>query len=485
MYSTKNAVGRGTMNMHELSLTNEQRTALMITFESKLMDVSEPGEREEERWMGNNGFVEIDLATNKPVFTWWALDWVLVKETQTLKPPAPGSVTSIWDFFHLNSVDKDVEGNYIISARYPSCIYKISGVDGHIIWRLGGIYSDFTLDGFNFSSQHNARILSHTPDTTVLSFLNNAADGVSSTASRSAAMIVSLDMPSMTASLLHEFPRPDGELSQLRGSVQVLENGNTFVSWSENGYVTEFTPAGDIVLSGIFASHRCVTYRAYKYNFTAQPAEPPVVKAFAYGPAPSSPAVTAFYASWNGATEVAEWRFYGGNGDSDAFEHVGSASRRGFETQFMVAGWTAYVYAQALAADGTVLGQTALEAVVLPRAWADMEGTVAHKETGIVVEASSEMTETEMNQKPVEEAEEVDGDEDDGQASVPLDASGDDAMWSLRHGVGEPIRSPLGMMTVALITSFVGAGLYTCLRRRARRRNGAGFAPLKNEFSDA
>lgn len=39
-----------------------------------------------------------------------------------------------WDYFHINSVDKDAGGNYLISARDACAIHKVNGTDGEIIW---------------------------------------------------------------------------------------------------------------------------------------------------------------------------------------------------------------------------------------------------------------------------------------------------------------------------------------------------------------
>ena len=57
---------------------------------------------------------------------------------------------------HMNSVDKNDDGDYMISARYTNAIYKISEKDGSLLWTLGGLNSDFELEkGFNFSRQHD------------------------------------------------------------------------------------------------------------------------------------------------------------------------------------------------------------------------------------------------------------------------------------------------------------------------------------------
>ena len=94
----------------------------------------------------------------------------------------------------MNSVDKDANGDYMVSARHTDCMYKISGTDGHVIWRLGGDESSFVLDGFNFSKQHDARFIEQNATTTLVSFLNNASGGVqNATSSHSTAYLVALE----------------------------------------------------------------------------------------------------------------------------------------------------------------------------------------------------------------------------------------------------------------------------------------------------
>jgi len=55
---------------------------------------------------------------------------------------------------HINAVDKDSHGDYLVSSRHTSTIFKIAGLSspsgttpGTIIWRLGGKKSSFpTMD---------------------------------------------------------------------------------------------------------------------------------------------------------------------------------------------------------------------------------------------------------------------------------------------------------------------------------------------------
>lgn len=59
---------------------------------------------------------------------------------ESVLPINPGQAGSgynssdAWDYFHINSVDKDADVNYLISARDACAIHKINGTDGEIIW---------------------------------------------------------------------------------------------------------------------------------------------------------------------------------------------------------------------------------------------------------------------------------------------------------------------------------------------------------------
>ena len=127
--------GNEMMNMHEFT-TTEQGTALMVTFRSafhKVIETMEQSEHDQDRisgWVGNNGFREVDLATGDIIFEWWALNHVDPYDSLVSHEHMPGAEHSPWDFFHLNSIDKNNDGDYLISSRYLNSIFKISGSDG-------------------------------------------------------------------------------------------------------------------------------------------------------------------------------------------------------------------------------------------------------------------------------------------------------------------------------------------------------------------
>jgi hypothetical protein len=171
----------------------------------------------------------------------------------------------------------------MISARHTDCIYKISGVDGHIIWRLGGDESSFVLDGFNFSKQHDARFIEQNATTTVISFLDNAVGGKhNATASHSTAYLVALEttIQPMVARVVRRWNRPDGNLTRARGNVQLLPGGNTFTAWSGNAYITEHTFDGDLLLEARFAStdRTSTTSRPIRANLRHSKLKPMVLR---------------------------------------------------------------------------------------------------------------------------------------------------------------------------------------------------------------
>ena len=138
-------------------------------------------------------------------------------------------------------------GDYLVSMRYTSTIYKVSGRDGSVTWRLGGKKSDFIQD-FNFSSQHHASFYEYNDTVTIISFLDNASDEQNrqpATSRTSSIKVVALheNATPKRAELLQQFDRPDGLLTKVRGSAQRLPNKGFFAGWSDDGYVSEFTSA--------------------------------------------------------------------------------------------------------------------------------------------------------------------------------------------------------------------------------------------------
>lgn len=274
----------------------------------------------------------------------------------------------------MNSMDKDTYGNYLVSGRATNTIYYIAPT-GEIIWRLGGPSSDFE-QNFNFSRQHHARVRRQSPKNMVISFFDNAADDSGKwepTAEQSGLNIVGLEFDKMTASLYHRMPRPDGGLSEAKGNVEYLSNGGVLGGWGENAYMSEYiNPGGEKVYEASFASKRFANYRAYKMEFVGNPKTKPITKAFVSTNSRGS-LRTNIYVSWNGATEVARWRFYSRSVSrgNEKVTPIGEVVKTGFETSFLALGFHPIVFAEGVDMFGNSLGNSTLEVTDIPAGFHD------------------------------------------------------------------------------------------------------------------
>ena len=270
---------------------------------------------------------------------------------------------------HINSVEKTSDGNYLVSSRHMCSIFKISKDEGAVIWRLGGPKSSFEMGpGAIFSFQHHARIMKENGTMTIISLLDNGAGSWPNAVRRSPysrGLIVALDHSTspMSARLLRSFDNPDRRTAIAKGSMQRLPNGNMLVGWGQAGALSEVTPDGKLVLHAKFSTPGVASYRAYKYNYTATPEDPPDL--WTYSLDPSSPMV--FYVSWNGATEVHSWNFYTcDTSGADYAAHVGSELKKGFETIHHSSQSHAWTFAEAVSIDGKSLANSTCISTFVP-----------------------------------------------------------------------------------------------------------------------
>ncbi|MBV8280094.1 MAG: aryl-sulfate sulfotransferase [Verrucomicrobia bacterium] len=136
---------------HEFLISPED-TALITVYNAVPRDLSSVGGSARGQLI--EGVVqEIDIASGRVIFEWHSLDHVGIEESYQ---PLPTSSATAWDYFHLNAVSIDQDGDLLISARHTSTVYKIDRHTGSVIWRLGGKRSDFNLGlGVRFWYQHN------------------------------------------------------------------------------------------------------------------------------------------------------------------------------------------------------------------------------------------------------------------------------------------------------------------------------------------
>lgn len=356
----------GIFDIHEFNIREDGKTALLSIYLSHEITLEEFGHPEERTWLETGGFAEIDLHTAEVIQWWDSFNRIPLSETVHYTPYSPVEGHPGWDYVHINSVDKNAAGDYLISARFTNTIYLISGINGDIMWRLGGKASNFEQD-FMFSKQHDAKFVESNGTHHIISFLNNASDEEFNEENMSAALFVELDtsVDPMTARAIRRYNRPDQQLSRLRGNTQRLPNDNVFTCWSKEGYISEHAPDGELLMTANFTSSRYSSYRGYKFEFTGRPETPPDVVSSVFGTDETN-LVTTFWVSWNGATDVAWWQFYARASEFDNPVLVGKTARSDFETMYIGSGFLDWVSAEAVDANGTVLGRSEVHRTKYP-----------------------------------------------------------------------------------------------------------------------
>lgn len=323
------------------------------------------------------GIREVDLATGETVFEWSSHGNIGLDETTKtsgkLKKKCNGNLgKGGWDILHLNAADKFTDGDYLLSSRHTDTLYKISHRDKSIVWRLGGVKSDFEfLGNARFSRQHHARFHSQNDTHTIISVFDNAkGDGKKERPSgpNSRGLILSLrtDTKPMTAEIVAAFDHPSGQYTSARGSVQILPSQNTFICWSGATRMTEHSPDGRLLLDASFRVSGANSYRAYKFPWVGRPSSPPDVSSVA-GTLGLNGTNTLVHVSWNGATDVARWNMYKTDADGSHEELVASIARQGFETAMVHEGYASFVRLEAVDASGQVLGRSNVEKTIPPK----------------------------------------------------------------------------------------------------------------------
>lgn len=208
----------------------------------------------------------------------------------------------------------------------------------------------------------------------VLSFFDNAADGSATwkpTSTSSSLKIVGLDLVKMNARQYHIHEREDGGLTETNaGSIQFLPNGGVFGGWGENGVMTEYiNRGGQKLYEASFASRRFTNYRAYKMEFVGKPTTKPSIKGFVSTNSRGQP-TTSLYVSWNGATEVTDWRFYSHGPEKDI--EIGRVPKTGFETAFTAMGYHPIIFVEALDESDSTLANSSLVVTEIPASFHDV-----------------------------------------------------------------------------------------------------------------
>lgn len=298
-------------------------------------------------WLRDNGFQEVDVETGEVLFQWSAAHhWELWEGYHRFPEGWGQDPEHAFDAFVMNSVHMDQHGNYLASSRHMSSIVYIDGQTGDVLWKLGGKLNDFTdlspggtHNATVFNGQHHARLLdmpgTSSSNTLLMTIFDNGF-GAQDEAHPTSGKIIELDVAQKTARLLHApYQHPDRWImTESRGSLQLLPNGNRLLGYGAVAAWAEFSPEGQMLCDVHFApesrfnTEEAFSYRVLKKPWVGQPRDGPSAVILEDG---------RLYASWNGATEVTSWElqalpYHSGHRREETFLSLGSTDKSGFET---------------------------------------------------------------------------------------------------------------------------------------------------------
>ncbi|MEP7128874.1 MAG: aryl-sulfate sulfotransferase [Chitinophagales bacterium] len=217
------------------------------------------------------GLIVQELDANKQViFQWRSWDHFLFTDANQYTPLTNSQV----DYVHGNTVERDFDGNILISCRNMDELTKINRETGDIIWRMGGENNQFTFVNDNipehFHQQHDVRRIAN-GHITILNNGNYLPIQISS------AKEYQLDEVNKVATLVWFYEHPDVNgnkvFARASGNAQRLPNGNTMISWGtiyfDKGIpnMTEVDMNKNIVWEMTFDESGQKSYRTFKFDW--------------------------------------------------------------------------------------------------------------------------------------------------------------------------------------------------------------------------
>ncbi|MBL7909594.1 MAG: aryl-sulfate sulfotransferase [Bacteroidia bacterium] len=205
------------------------------------------------------GVIQEQDAAKNVVFEWHCKDHYNFSDVDPYFLGSPNNV----DWTHLNAVEYDADGNYLISVRHFNEITKIKRSDSSIMWRLGGNANQFNFlnDAQQFKGQHDIRRIANGN----ITLYDN---GKSSPFHAATAKEYQLNESALTANLVWSYTENSSTYSSALGAHQRLPNGNTLINYGMlnnlNHVFNVVKPSGAKVFEIVFTD-TLRSYRAFNY----------------------------------------------------------------------------------------------------------------------------------------------------------------------------------------------------------------------------
>ena len=249
---------------HEFLIT-PWNTALVLSFTTATANLTSIGGPADQT-VADGVVQEIDIRTGKVLWQWDSADHVPYAQSEQ---PLPASASTPWDWFHINAVHFDTNGDLLIDARNTWTTYEVDPHTGRVVWQLGGKASSFKLKaapgqslddaGEIFAWQHDPEALGHGEYTV---FDDESAGTPEYSDSR--VVTVRLDQRTRTATLISSVNQPEGLVAASQGNAQTTPAGDLVVGWGSLPYFSEFSHSGRLLFNAEFPGG-VNTYRAFAF----------------------------------------------------------------------------------------------------------------------------------------------------------------------------------------------------------------------------
>ena len=224
---------------HDIRMDKSGHVATLIRT-NKSFDMSQVGGKGIDT-LGGDGILVMDT-TGKVIWKWDIWDVWDIKNDSLIQKFA-------YDRFHLNSLNFDTDGNYLVSVAIEDQIWKINAGTGKVMWKLGE-HGNFKMDtSVYFSFQHSAHI---NPKGDLMVFDNSLWR------KESGAVSFSLDTVNWVATTKIHAILPKNKYSSRMGSAYVLPNDNLLQTSSKTGNVMVTDLKGNVLwqLNSYFVPYR-------------------------------------------------------------------------------------------------------------------------------------------------------------------------------------------------------------------------------------
>ena len=173
----------------------------------------------------------VEYRSSGETFTW------TTELGMNLTDGVDGLTSSVVKPYQINAIERDTDGNLLVSMRNASQIIKIDVSTGFEMWRLGGERNQFVLIGDQLSGFHRQHGVRRLPNGNILIFDN----GNEHSPQVSRAVEYQLDETFKTATFVGEYRVPD-LFAEDMGFAQRLTNGNTVVCYGTARVIREVSP---------------------------------------------------------------------------------------------------------------------------------------------------------------------------------------------------------------------------------------------------